>query len=46
VAAMTGSFINLAGQSYSYPHGLVEDATSSSDLSYPDGIAVSPAAQQ
>jgi hypothetical protein len=31
---MTGSFINLAGQSYSYPHGLV------------DGIAVSPAAQQ
>ncbi len=40
------SFINLGAQGYSYPHGLFEDATSSSGLSYPDGIAVSPAAKQ
>ena len=31
---------------YSYPHGLLENQTDSTGLTYPDGIALSPAAKQ
>lgn len=37
--------LNVVGQEWSYPHGLPEDQTSSQNLTYPDGIAVSPAAK-
>ncbi len=36
----------LTGTEWSYPHGLFQGATSTQDLIYPDGIAVSPAAAQ
>ncbi|MGA2760280.1 MAG: hypothetical protein ABSF08_08190 [Candidatus Cybelea sp.] len=37
---------DVVAQEFSYPHGLLQNQTSSQDLSYPDGLALSPAAKQ
>ena len=36
----------LDAQQYSYPHGLYQNATSTQDFEYPDGLALSPKAKQ
>lgn len=43
---VANSINDPSAQSYSYPHGTFENATSSSGLKYPDGIALSPASKQ
>jgi hypothetical protein len=40
------SSVTLDAEQFSYPHGLYQNATSTQDFEYPDGIALSPAAKQ
>ena len=40
------SSATLDAQQYSYPHGLYQNATSTQDFEYPDGLALSPPKKQ